>query len=149
MRTKFYFAGSKDHLRKQLLLMKFSYTHSGVNRKVLMEKQDVVLSRVRYLRRIKELKEAGYTNQPCHSEMLARQHYWTKDAFFLGELLNFTFNVYNNFPKKSMCTWKHVIILKKKWKIIDQRVSNSRPGVFKTGGWIHWAIETHSRVGIV
>ena len=29
--------------------------------KVLMERQDVVLSRIRYLRKVRELREAGYT----------------------------------------------------------------------------------------
>ena len=32
-----------------------------VNRKVLMERQDVVPSQIRYLRRVRELREAGYT----------------------------------------------------------------------------------------
>ena len=41
--------------------MKFTYTRCGVNRKVLMERQDVVLSRIRYLRRVRELRETGYT----------------------------------------------------------------------------------------
>ena len=41
--------------------MKFAYTRCGVNQKVLMERQDVVLSRIRYLRRVRELRETGYT----------------------------------------------------------------------------------------
>ena len=53
--------GSKGCLRKDLLQMKFAYTRCLVNRKVLMERQDVVLSRIRYLRRVRELIEAGYT----------------------------------------------------------------------------------------
>ena len=44
---------------RDLLQMKFAYTRCGVNRKVLMERQDVVLSRIRYLRRVRELVEAG------------------------------------------------------------------------------------------
>ena len=55
------YTGSKDRLRKDLLHMNFSYTRCGLNRKVLMERQDVVLSSIRYLRKIKELREAGYT----------------------------------------------------------------------------------------
>ena len=55
------YTGSKGRLRKDLLHMKFSYTLCGVNRKVLMERQDIVLSRIRYLRRVRELIEAGYT----------------------------------------------------------------------------------------
>ena len=41
--------------------MKFAYTRCGVNQKVLMERQDVVLSRIRYLRMVRELREAGCT----------------------------------------------------------------------------------------
>ena len=41
--------------------MKFTYTRCGVNRNVLMERQDVVLSRIRNLRRVRELRETGYT----------------------------------------------------------------------------------------
>ena len=48
------YSGSKGRLRKDLLQMKFSYTRCGVNRKVLMERQDVVLSRIRYPRRVWE-----------------------------------------------------------------------------------------------
>ena len=42
---------ARGRLRKDLLHMKFTYTRCEVNRKVLMERQDVVLSRIRYLRR--------------------------------------------------------------------------------------------------
>ena len=41
--------------------MKFAYTRCWVNQKVLMERQDVVHSRIRYLRMVRELREAGYT----------------------------------------------------------------------------------------
>ena len=34
-----------------------------MNQKVLMERQDVVLSRIRYLRMVRELREAGYTDK--------------------------------------------------------------------------------------
>ena len=53
------YTGSKGRLRKDLLQMKFAYTRCLVNRKVLMERQDVVLSRIRYLRRVRESIEAG------------------------------------------------------------------------------------------
>ena len=43
--------------------MIFAYTRCGVNQKVLMGRQDVVLSRIRYLCRDRELREAGYTNE--------------------------------------------------------------------------------------
>ena len=55
------YTGSKGRLRKDLLQMKFAYTRCGVNRKVLMERQDIVLSRIRYPRRVWESKEAGHT----------------------------------------------------------------------------------------
>ena len=55
------YTGSKGCLRKDLIHMKFTYTRCRVNRKVLMERQDVVLSRIRNLRRVRELREAGYT----------------------------------------------------------------------------------------
>ena len=55
------YTGSKGRLRKDLLLMKFAYIRCLVNRKVLMERLDVVLNRIRYLRRVRELIKAGYT----------------------------------------------------------------------------------------
>ena len=55
------YIGSKGRLRKGLLQMKFAYTRCLVNRKVLLERQEVVLNRIRYLRRVRELIEAGYT----------------------------------------------------------------------------------------
>ena len=51
------FTGSKETLRKELKLIKFSYSKCELN----MERQDVVLSKIRYLRRIKELRETGHT----------------------------------------------------------------------------------------
>ena len=54
------YTGSKGSLRKDLQ-MKFAYTRCLVNRKVRMERQHVVLNRIRYLRRVRELIEAGYT----------------------------------------------------------------------------------------
>ena len=39
----------KGRLRKDLLHMKFAYTRCGVNQKVLMERQDVFLSMIRYI----------------------------------------------------------------------------------------------------
>ena len=54
------YTGSKGSLRKDLQ-MKFVYTRCLVNRKVRMERQHVVLNRIRYLRRVRELIEAGYT----------------------------------------------------------------------------------------
>ena len=40
-----------------------AYIRCGVNQKVLMERQDVVLSRIRYLRMVRELREEGYTDE--------------------------------------------------------------------------------------
>ena len=53
----------KGRLRKGLLHTKSAYTRCVVNQKVLMERQDVVLSRIRYLRMVRELREAGYTDE--------------------------------------------------------------------------------------
>ena len=55
--------GSKGSLRKDLLHTKSAYTRCGVNQKVLMERQGVVLSRIGYLRMVRELREAGYTDE--------------------------------------------------------------------------------------
>ena len=57
------YTGSKGRLRKDLLHTKYAYTRCGVNQKVLMERQDVVLGRIRYLRMVRELREAGYTDE--------------------------------------------------------------------------------------
>ena len=57
------YSGSKGRLRKDLLHTKSAYTRCGVNQKVLMERQYVVLSRIRYLRLVRELREAGYTGE--------------------------------------------------------------------------------------
>ena len=75
----------------------------GLNRKVLSDKDDA-LSRIRYLRRIKELREAGYTNLPRHSEMLARRHYLTEDTlFFIRGIIEYSISyVFNKiFRQKS------------------------------------------------
>ena len=55
------YTGSKGHLHKDLLHMKLTYTRCGVNQKVLMDRQDVVLSRIRYLRMVRELRERRVT----------------------------------------------------------------------------------------
>ena len=57
------YTGSKGRLRKDLLHTKSANTRCGVNQKVLMERQDVVPSRIRYLRMVRELREAGYTDE--------------------------------------------------------------------------------------
>ena len=51
------YTGSKGRLRKDLLHTKSAYTRCGVNQKMLMERQDVVLGRIRYLRMVMELRE--------------------------------------------------------------------------------------------
>ena len=47
------YTGSKGRLCKDLLHTKSAYTRCGVNQKVLMERQYVVLSRIRYLRMVR------------------------------------------------------------------------------------------------
>ena len=53
------YTGSKGRLCKDLLHTKSAYTRCGVNQKVLMERQDVVPRRIRYLRMAKELREGA------------------------------------------------------------------------------------------
>ena len=65
------YTGSKGRLRKDLLNTKSAYTRCSVNQKELMERQDVVLSRIRYLRMARELREVGYIDETnvhtCHA----------------------------------------------------------------------------------
>ena len=53
------YTGSKGRLRKNLIHTKSAYMYQ----KVLMERQDVVLSRIRYLRMVRELREAVCTDE--------------------------------------------------------------------------------------
>ena len=57
------YTGSNGLLRKDLLHTRSAYTRCGVNQKVLMERQDVVLSRIRYLCMVRELREGDYTDK--------------------------------------------------------------------------------------
>ena len=57
------YTGSKGRLRKDLLHTKSANTCCGANKKVLMERQNVVLSRTRYLRMVRELREANYKDE--------------------------------------------------------------------------------------
>ena len=57
------YTGSKGRLRKDLLHTKSANARCGVNQKVLTERQDVVLSMIRYLPMVRELREAGYTDE--------------------------------------------------------------------------------------
>ena len=61
LKHSFGYTDSKGRLRKDLLHMKFTYTRCGVNQKVLMERQDVVLSRIKYIRMARELRERRVT----------------------------------------------------------------------------------------
>ena len=51
------YTGSKGRLRKDLQHTKSAYTRCGDNQNVLMERQDVVSSRIRYIRMVRELRE--------------------------------------------------------------------------------------------
>ena len=53
------YTGSKGRLRKDLLHTKSAYTRCGVNQKVLTERQDVVLSRIRFLRMVRDFRKTG------------------------------------------------------------------------------------------
>ena len=61
--TEYWLHFSKGRLRKDVLHTKSANTRCGVNQKVLMERQDVVLSRIRYLRMVRERREAGNTDE--------------------------------------------------------------------------------------
>ena len=52
------YRGSKNILRKYMWQLGFTYRKSQTNRKLLMERGDVVLSRIRFLRKIRQLREA-------------------------------------------------------------------------------------------
>lgn len=55
------YTGSSSHLRKILRRLGFTYRRCEQNRKVLMERSDVVISRMNYLRKVKMLRETGYS----------------------------------------------------------------------------------------
>jgi hypothetical protein len=61
LEEKIGFTGSKSYLRKELKHMAFNYKRCTQNRRVLMGRPHVVLQRIQYLRRIKELRDAGHT----------------------------------------------------------------------------------------
>ena len=53
------YRGSKNILRKYMRQLGFTYRKSQTNRKLLMERGDVVLSRIQFQRKICQLREAG------------------------------------------------------------------------------------------
>ena len=53
------YTGSKSILRKYMRKLGFTYKKNETNCKLLMERGDVVLSRIQYLRKIRQLQEAG------------------------------------------------------------------------------------------
>ena len=56
------YTGSKTYLSKtSLKMMGFQYKRCKTDRKILMERPDVVAHRIRFLRHIKKLWDAGYT----------------------------------------------------------------------------------------
>ena len=55
------YTGSKKYLSKTLKMMGFQYKRCKTDRKILMERPDVVAHRIRFLRHIKKLRDAGYT----------------------------------------------------------------------------------------
>ena len=68
------YTGSKSILRKHMRQLGFTYRKSQNNRKLLMERGDVVLSRIRYLRKIRQLREAG-CNIVCTDETYVRSNH--------------------------------------------------------------------------
>ena len=61
LREAISFTGSKKVLSSALKRVGFQYRRCTTNRKILMERPDVVAQRISYLRNIKRLREAGYT----------------------------------------------------------------------------------------
>ena len=61
LREAISFTGSKKVLNSALKRIEFQYRRCTSNRKILMERSDVVAQRISYLRNIKRLREAGYT----------------------------------------------------------------------------------------
>ena len=55
------YTGSKKYLSKTLKMMGFQYKRCKTDRKILMERPDVVAHRIRFLRHVKKLRDAGYT----------------------------------------------------------------------------------------
>ena len=58
--NKIDFKGGKTILRKLLKEMGFNWKKCSTNRKILMEKPDIVSKRINYLREIKKLRETGH-----------------------------------------------------------------------------------------
>lgn len=76
------YTGSREHLRKELLKLGYMYRRCKTNRRVLMERWDIVFHRIQYLRKIKQLREDGcnivYTDETyvhsSHSVAKCWQH---------------------------------------------------------------------------
>ena len=85
------FTGSKKVLSSALKRIDFQYRRCTTNRKILMERSDVVAQRISYLRNIKRLREAGYTiiytEETCvHSSHSVLKSGWSGGAMVLGKL---------------------------------------------------------------
>ena len=93
------YTDSKGRLRKDLLHTKSAYARCGVNQKVLMERQDVVLSRIRYLRMVRELREVGYTDETYVDTSHAVPKCWQDST--TGLKIPFS---KGNFKEKWICT---------------------------------------------
>ena len=59
MQEEIDYTGSKSILRKYMRKLGFTYKKNETNCKLLMERGDVVLSRIQYLRKFRQLREAG------------------------------------------------------------------------------------------
>lgn len=79
------YRGSKSHLHKELKEIGFEYKRCGSNRKLLMERPDVVFARVDFLRKVKQYRDDGhniiYTDETCSQsphcpQVLATQRPW-------------------------------------------------------------------------
>ena len=61
LHSRIEFAGGEHSLRYILKELGFSWKKCKSNRHILMERQDVVMARIKYLREIKKLREQGRT----------------------------------------------------------------------------------------
>lgn len=78
LRQSIDYQGSKGHLRGVLKDLGFSYRRCKSSRMVLMERNDIVLQRINYLKNIKRMRDAGRTIYYCDETYVNTGHSVTK-----------------------------------------------------------------------
>ena len=65
------FTGSRETLRKIMIKLGFEWKKTQTNRSLLMERTDVVVDRINYLRQVRKYRQEGrpvfYTDETTHS----------------------------------------------------------------------------------